>query len=132
MRNCPSQKQETHDTRTRKRDLVPDQAQRKAHADQMVRNAFAVGGNDASESEEDEKSHEDVSIMAIEDDESIFNSIFSLMANSDDEEDSDEVTLFDLKDDLDNLPIENLRKLVALLIDCVDERTTENLMLNKN
>ncbi|KAH0717328.1 hypothetical protein KY290_013941 [Solanum tuberosum] len=69
--------------------------------------------------------------MAIEDDESIFNSIFSLMANSDDEEDSDEVTLFYLKDDLDNLPIKNLRKPDALLIDCVDERTTENLMLNK-
>ncbi|KAH0689140.1 hypothetical protein KY289_016498 [Solanum tuberosum] len=131
MRNCPSTKQETHDTRPRKRDLVPDHARRKAHADQMVRNAFAVWGNDSSESEEDEKNHEDVSMMAIENDESIFNSIFSLMANSDDEEDSDEVTLFDLKDDIDNLPIENLRKLAALLIDCVDEQTTENLMLNK-
>ncbi|XP_049406323.1 uncharacterized protein LOC125869989 [Solanum stenotomum] len=131
MRNCPSQKQETHDTRPRKRDLVPDRAQRKAYADQLVRKAFAVRGNDSSESEKDVESHEDVSMMAIEDDESIFNSIFSLMANSDNEEDSDEVTLFYLKDDLDNLPIKNLRKLVALLIDCVDERTTENLMLNK-
>jgi len=94
MRDCPSQKQETHDTKPRKRDLVPDHAQRKAHADQLVRKAFAVWGNDSSESEEDVESHEDVSMMAIEDDESIFNSIFSLMANSDDEEDSDEVTFF--------------------------------------
>ncbi|XP_049350219.1 uncharacterized protein LOC125814820 [Solanum verrucosum] len=126
-----SQSEETHNTRPRKRDLVPDHAQRKAPADQLVRKAFAVWGNDSSESEEYVECHEDVSMMAIEDDESISNSIFSLMANSDDKEDLDEVTLFYLKDDLDNLPIENLRKLAALLIDCVDERTTENLMLNK-
>ncbi|XP_049406072.1 uncharacterized protein LOC125869660 [Solanum stenotomum] len=131
MRDCPSQKQETQNFKPRKRDLVPDSARRKAHADQLVRKAFAVWGNDSSESEENAESYENVSMMAIKDDENVFNSIFSLMANSDDEEDSDEVTLFYLKDDLNNLPIENLRKLAALLIDCVDERTTENLMLNK-
>ncbi|KAH0717495.1 hypothetical protein KY290_014097 [Solanum tuberosum] len=90
MRDCPSQKQETHDITPRKRDLVPDNARRKAHVDQLVRKAFAVRGDDSSESEEDAESHEDVSMMAIEDDESIFNSIFSLMAKSDDEEDPDE------------------------------------------
>ncbi|XP_049349519.1 uncharacterized protein LOC125814108 [Solanum verrucosum] len=126
-----SQKQETQNFKPRKRDLVPDSALRKAHANQLVRKAFAVWGNDSSESEEDAESYEDVSMMAIKEDENVFNFIFSLMANSDYEEDSDKVTLFYLKDDLDNLPIENLRKLAALLIDCVDERTTENLMWNK-
>ncbi|XP_049373989.1 uncharacterized protein LOC125839052 [Solanum verrucosum] len=131
MRDCPSQKQKTRDTRPRKRDLVPDHARRNAHADQLVRKAFVLWGNDSSESEEDVESDEYVSMMAIEDNESVFNSIFSLMAKSDDEDDSDEVTLFDLKDDLDVFPVEKLRKLVSLLIDSVDERTNENLMLNE-
>ncbi|XP_015169753.1 uncharacterized protein [Solanum tuberosum] len=131
MRDCLSQKQETHDARPRKRDLVLDNARRKTHADQLVRKAFVVWGDDSSESEEDAESHDDVSMMAIEDDESIFNSIFSLMVKFDDDEDPYKVTLFDLKDDLDTFPVEKLRKLAALLIDSVDERTTENLMLNE-
>lgn len=59
--------------------------------------------------------------MDIKVDENVFNSIFSLPAKSDDEEDSNKVTLFDLKYDLDNLSAENLRKLAALLIEYVDE-----------
>ena len=41
-RDCPSQKLKTHYTRSRKKVLVPDHAQRKAHANQMVRKAFDV------------------------------------------------------------------------------------------
>ena len=51
--------------------------------------------------------------MTIEDDKSVFNSIFSLMEKSDDEEDSNEANIFELKDDVDNLLVENLRKLAA-------------------
>ncbi|KAH0696719.1 hypothetical protein KY290_014118 [Solanum tuberosum] len=69
--------------------------------------------------------------MAIEDDENVFNTIFSLMAKSDDEEDQNEITLLDLKDDLYSLPIKNLRKLAAILIDSVDELTSKNLMLRE-
>ncbi|XP_015159183.1 uncharacterized protein [Solanum tuberosum] len=46
--------------------------------------------NESSELEEYTESHEDVSMMAIKDDENVFNSIFSLMAKSDDEEDLNE------------------------------------------
>ena len=70
-------------------------------------------------------------MMATEDDESIFNFIFSLIENYDDKEDTNEVNLFDIKDDLDTIPIKKLRKLVALVIDSVDERTTEDLTLNE-
>lgn len=69
--------------------------------------------------------------MVVEDDKSVYNSIFLLMAKFDDEKDSNEVTLSELKYDLDNLPAENLRKLAVLLIDYVDKRTTENLILNE-
>ncbi|KAH0689613.1 hypothetical protein KY289_016971 [Solanum tuberosum] len=49
MRDCPSQRQETHDFKPRKRDLVPDNVRRKAHANQLVRKAFAVWGDDSSQ-----------------------------------------------------------------------------------
>ncbi|KAH0664950.1 hypothetical protein KY285_026156 [Solanum tuberosum] len=91
MRDCPSQKQETHDTRPHKRDLVPDHAQMKAHVDQLVRKAFVIWGDDSSELEKDVESYEDVSMMAIENDENVFNSIFSLMAKFDDKEDQNEL-----------------------------------------
>ncbi|XP_049391385.1 uncharacterized protein LOC125855684 [Solanum stenotomum] len=93
MADYPSQKKETHDTRPRKRDLVPDHARMKAHADQLVRNVFVVWGDDSSESEEDAESYENVSMMAIEDDENVFSFIFSLMAKSDDKEDQNELSL---------------------------------------
>ena len=69
-------------------------------------------------------------MMAVKYDQNVFNSIFSLMAGYDDEGNINEATLFYLKGDLDTLPIINLRKLVALLIESIDEQTTENLMLN--
>ncbi|KAH0769701.1 hypothetical protein KY290_013682 [Solanum tuberosum] len=70
--------------------------------------------------------------MAVKDEENVFNSMFSLMAKSDDEDDKDEVTLFDLKSDLDTLSIRRLRKLAAVLIDSIDELTTENFLLSEN
>lgn len=70
-------------------------------------------------------------MMAIEDDDIIVNSIFSLMVTSDDEDDAPEVTLFELKDDLGNLSTESLRKLAVLIIGSVDELSNKNLMLTK-
>ena len=53
------------------------------------------------------------------------------MAKFDDEEDPNEVTLFDIQNDLDTLHGKNIKKFSTLLIDFVNERTTEYLMLNK-
>ena len=41
-RDCPSQKQETHYTKPHNNDLVPENAQIKAHDNHMVRKAFDV------------------------------------------------------------------------------------------
>ncbi|XP_015158487.1 uncharacterized protein [Solanum tuberosum] len=131
MRDFPSQKQETQDFRPRRRDQVLDYAKRKAHADQLVKKTLVVWGSAFSESEEETDSPEDVSMMAVEDDEIVYNSIFSLVAKSDDEKDLNEVTLFYLKDDLDTLSINRLRKLVALLIDSVDELISKNLTISE-
>ena len=46
MRDCPSQKQESHEVRYRKKNLVPDNFRRKAHANQMVKRAFAIWDDD--------------------------------------------------------------------------------------
>ena len=81
-------------------------------------------GDDLSEPEEEAEDHDDVFVMAIEDDANILISIFSLMAKSDDEEDANEV-IFELKDDLGNLFAGSLRKFAALLIDYVEEQSTE-------
>ncbi|XP_015167052.1 uncharacterized protein [Solanum tuberosum] len=130
MTDCPSQKQKTPDFRPRRRDQVLDHAKRKSHADQLVKKALDVWGNASSESEEEIDSPEDVMMMVVEDDETVYNSIFSLMEKSDDEEDLNEVTLFYLKDDLDTLSIKRLRKLVALLIDSVDKLTSGNYTMS--
>lgn len=54
--------------------------------------------------------------MAIEDDEIVFNSIFSLIEKLDDKKDQNEVTLFDIKDYIDSFPVEKLRKLSFYLL----------------
>ena len=48
----------------------------------MVKRAFTVWDDDSSESGEEVELHEDVSMMDIEDNKSIFNSIFSLMQDN--------------------------------------------------
>lgn len=74
--------------------------------------------------------------MAIEYYDSVFNAIFFLMEKYDDDDDSNKVTLFYLKYDQDNLlhnlSPKNQGNLVVLLIDSIEERTTQNLMLNEN
>jgi len=97
----------------------------------MVKKAFVVWGNTSSDSEESEHP-EDVSMMAVKDDEDIFNSIFSLMAKTDDEDNKEEVTLLDNKDGTYTLSIERLRKHFIVLIDSVDELTNEKNVLSEN
>lgn len=88
---------------------------------------LVVLGNASNESEEEEDSHEDVSMMAIKDVEIMFNSIFSLMEKFDDEDNHDEVTFYYLKSDLDTFSIKMLRELAIVLIDL----TFDNLILNE-
>ena len=53
MRDEPIQKKESHETKHRKKDLVPENSQMKGYADQLVSNAFSVWGDNLSESEGD-------------------------------------------------------------------------------
>lgn len=53
------------------------------------------------------------------------------MARLVDEDDASEVTLFELKDDLGNMSSKCMRKVAALLINLVDEISTEKSSLTK-
>ena len=50
MRDCPSQKRESHETTHHKKDVVSNTFGRKAHVDLLVKKDFAVRGDDSSES----------------------------------------------------------------------------------
>lgn len=63
-------------------------------------------------------------MMVVEDNETVYSSMSSLMENSDDKEDLNEVTLLDLQKDLETLPINRSRKLDSLLIDFSNELTS--------
>lgn len=65
----------------------------------------------------------DVSMLVVEDHLAIYDSMFAFTANIKDEK--KEVTLFYIKDDLDNYSSKKLKWLASMLIDCVCEPTTE-------
>lgn len=72
-RDRQNQKQESHEVRYRKKDLVRDKFRMKVHANQMVKKAFAVWSDYSSESGEEIEETEDVLMLSIEDDERILN-----------------------------------------------------------
>lgn len=55
-------------------------------------------------------------MLVMKDDDEVFNTLFIFMAKSDDEVE-DEVTLLDLKENLDLYSIKKLKKRVCVLID---------------
>ncbi|XP_070025717.1 uncharacterized protein [Nicotiana sylvestris] len=72
-----------------KRNLVPDKHfKRKRSADNVVKQALAAWGDSSRESE-DETDAGDSSMMAVESEKNEYDSIFSLMAQSDDDKDDD-------------------------------------------
>lgn len=83
---CSIQKQEVEDFKPRRKDQFLNHAKRKAYDDQLVKKAFIVYGNGSFKSEEEKVSLEDVSLIAVEGDETVFNSSFSLMEKPVDDE----------------------------------------------
>ncbi|KAF3684265.1 Eukaryotic translation initiation factor 5A-4 [Capsicum annuum] len=66
---------------------VPEKSRRKSATDYTVKQALAVWGDSSSESEKDENP-EDVCMLAVEDKNVTFDSLFALMANTKDEEEN--------------------------------------------
>ncbi|XP_070010425.1 uncharacterized protein [Nicotiana sylvestris] len=92
---------------------------RKDVADNVVKQALAAWGDSSSESEEDDD-QADISMMAVESEAAVYDSIFSLMAKSDNNEnddDDDEVNFLDVQRNIKSYSPKKLISLANILID---------------
>ncbi|XP_070026216.1 uncharacterized protein [Nicotiana sylvestris] len=102
-----------------KRNPVPDKRfKRKNVADNVMKQALAAWGDSSSESEE-ENDAGDSSMMAFESEANEYDSIFALMAQSDNDEndDNDEVNFRDIQRNLKSYSPKKLMSLANVLID---------------
>ncbi|XP_070005858.1 MAR-binding filament-like protein 1 [Nicotiana sylvestris] len=103
-----------------KRNLVPDKRfNRKSVPDNIVKQALAAWGDSSSESER-ELNAENSSMMAVETEAMKYDSLFVLMAQSDDdneEDEDDEVNFRDVQRNLKSYYSKKLRSLSNVLID---------------
>ncbi|XP_070032832.1 intracellular protein transport protein USO1-like [Nicotiana tomentosiformis] len=122
IKDCPILKQEhfKHNSdKAAKRNPVPDKRfKRKNAADNVVKQVLAAWGDSSSESEE-ENDAGDSSMLEVESEANEYDSIFGLMAQSDDDEDdeNDEVNFRDVQRNLKSYSPKTLLPLANLLID---------------
>ncbi|XP_069151990.1 intracellular protein transport protein USO1-like [Solanum lycopersicum] len=135
IRECPLLKnenkehQKSRSDKENRRDVVLDKRDRKAAADLVVKKALAAWGDSSSDSEDPDET-KDVSMVAVHEEETVFNEMFSLMAHTENEEEDNQVTLLDMKNDLDKYSLKKLRTLAKVMIDSVIELTSERDTMN--
>ncbi|XP_015084274.1 uncharacterized protein LOC107027691 [Solanum pennellii] len=135
IRECPLHKAENKEyqkprgDKEKQRDLVLDKNDRKVAADYVVKKALAAWGDSSSDSEDLDKPN-DVSMVVVYEEETIFNEMFVFMAHSENEDDEDKVTLLDMKHDLNTYSLKKLRTLANVMIDSVIELTSERDIMN--
>ena len=113
----------------KRRDLVLSKNDSKAAADYVVKKALAAWGDSSSDSEDPDEPN-DVSMVVVHEEETIFNEMFAFMAHTENEEEDDKVTLLDMKNDLNNYSLKKLRTLANVMIDFVIELTSERDIMN--
>ena len=69
-------------------------------------------------------------MVAVHEEETIFNEMFAFMAHTENEEEDDKVTLLDMKNDLNNYSLKKLRRMTKVMIDSVIELTSERDIMN--
>ena len=95
----------------------------------MVKKSLAAWGDSSSDSEDPDEPN-DVSMVVVHEEETIFNEMFALMAHTENEEEDNHVTLLDMKNDLDKYSLKNLRTSAKVMIDSVIELTSERDTMN--
>ncbi|XP_069150770.1 WEB family protein At3g02930, chloroplastic-like [Solanum lycopersicum] len=95
----------------------------------VVRKSLAAWGDSSSDSEDPDEP-KDVSMVVVHEEETVFNEMFALMAHTADEEEHNQITLPDMKNDLDKYSLTQLRTLAKVMIDSVIELTTERDTMN--
>ena len=124
IRECPLLKNENKEhqkprsDKENRRDLVLGKRDRKAVADLVVKKALAAWGDSSSDSEDPDEP-KDVSMVAVHEEETVFNEMFALVAHTENEEEDNQVTLLDMKKDLDKYSLKKLRTFTKVMIDFV-------------
>ena len=95
----------------------------------MVKKALTAWGDSSSDSEDPDEPN-DVSMVVVHEEETIFNEMFAFMAHTENEEEDDKVTLLDMKHDLNNYSLKKLRTMAKVMIDFVIELTSERDIMN--
>ena len=95
----------------------------------MVKKALAAWGDSSSDSE-DADEPKDVSMVVVHEEETVFNEMFALMSHTENEEEDNQVTLLDMKNDLDKYSLKKLRTLAKVMINFVIELTSERDTMN--
>ena len=72
----------------------------------MVKKPLALWGDSSSDSEDPDELN-DVSMVVVDEEETIFNEMFALMAHTENEEEDDKVPLLDMKHDVNNYSLKN-------------------------
>ncbi|XP_069144523.1 spindle pole body component 110-like [Solanum lycopersicum] len=129
LKNESKEHQKPRNDKENRRDLVLGKRDRKAAADLVVKKDLAAWGDSLSDSEDPDEP-KDVSMVAVQEEETVFNEIFALMAHTADEEEDNQVTLLDMKNDLDKYSLKKLRTLAKVMIDSVIELTSEKDTMN--
>lgn len=111
---------------SKKQGWVPDKYKRKVVVDYMVKQSLAVWGDSSSESDES-KNPEEAFMLDVEDGKIGYNSLFALMAKSNYKEE-EEVTLFNISQNLSNYTSKKLKKLVSVPIDSFCDLTAEKYL----
>ncbi|XP_069155736.1 uncharacterized protein [Solanum lycopersicum] len=118
IRECPLLKNENKEhqkprsDKENRRDLVLGKRDRKAVEDLVVKKALAAWGDSSSDSEDSDEP-KDVSMVAVHEEETVFNEMFALMAHTENEEEDNQ-----------------LRTLAKVMIDFVIELTFERDTMN--
>nr|XP_016484044.1 PREDICTED: uncharacterized protein LOC107804639 [Nicotiana tabacum] len=132
IKDCPLLKQDQYKhniDKATKRNPVPDKRfKRKEAVDNVVKQAPAAWGDSSRESGEDD-AQGDTSMMAVKSEGADYDSIFALMAksNDDDDNDDDEVNFLDVQRNLKSYSQKELISLGNILIDAY-----HNLINDKN
>ena len=129
LKNKSKEHQKPRSDKDNRRDLVLGKRDRKATADLVVKKALAAWGDSSSDSEDPDEP-KDVSMVAVHEEETVFNEMFTLMAHTGNEEEDNQVTLLDMKNDLDKYSLKKLRTLAKVMIGSVIELTSERDTMN--
>ena len=106
LKNESKEHQKPRSDKENRRDLVLGKRDRKAAAALVVKKALVAWG-DSSSDPEDPDEPKDVSMVTVHEEETVFNEMFALMAHTADEEEDNQVTLLDMKNDLDKYSLKN-------------------------